>query len=79
MKTGQNKNIYHHITTSILNFKKLDINNIKMESNKLNEVDIEYPRCYYFDRITKIESFDFDNNLIDEKSYENIFIYNISF
>ena len=50
-----------------------------MESNKLNEVDIEYPRCYYFDRITKIESFDFDNNLIDEKSYENIFIYNISF
>ena len=50
-----------------------------MESNKLNEVDIEYPRCYYFDGITKIEIFDFDNNLIDEKSYENIFIYNISF
>ena len=48
-----------------------------MESNKLKEVDIEYRRCYYFDDITKIEGFDFDNILIDEKSYENILIYDI--
>ena len=50
-----------------------------MESNKLNKADIEYHRCHYFDGITKIESFDFDNILIDEKSYENILIYNISY
>ena len=37
-----------------------------MESKKLNEVDIEYCRCYYFDGITKIESFDFGNILRDE-------------
>ena len=35
--------------------------------------------CYYFDSIIKIEEFDFNNNLKDESSYENIFIYNISY
>ena len=35
--------------------------------------------CYYFDDIIKIEDFDFDNLLLDEKSYENIMIYNISY
>ena len=35
--------------------------------------------CYYFDDIIKIEDFDFDNLLLDEKSYENVMIYNISF
>ena len=28
--------------------------------------------CYYFDDIIKIEDFDLDNIIIDEKSYENI-------
>ena len=50
-----------------------------MESNKLKEVDIEYHRCYYFDDIINVEDFDFDNILIDEKSYENILIYDISY
>ena len=77
--TGENQNICYHITTSILNQIKLDINNIKMESNKLKEVDIECRRCYYFDDITKFEGFDSDNILIDEKSYENILIYDISY
>ena len=27
---------------------------------------------YYFDDITKIEGFDFDSILLDEKSYKNI-------
>ena len=47
---------------SILNFKKLDVNDVKMESNKLKEVD-----------------FDFDNISIDEKSYENVLFYGISY
>ena len=33
---------------------------------------------YYFDDIIKTEDFDFDNILIDGKSYKNILIYNIS-
>ena len=34
---------------------------------------------YYFDDIIKIEDFNLDNTLIDEKSYENISVYNISY
>ena len=33
---------------------------------------------YYFDDIIKLEDFDFNNILIDEKSYKNILIYDIS-
>ena len=32
--------------------------------------------CHYFD-IIKIEDFDFDNNLLDRKSYKNIVLYDI--
>ena len=35
--------------------------------------------CYYFDHIIKLEVVDLDNILIDEKSHENILIYDISF
>ena len=35
--------------------------------------------CYYFDDIIKFEDFDLDNILIDEKSYEHILVYNISY
>ena len=31
--------------------------------------------CYYFNDIIKLEDFDIDNILIDEKSHENILIY----
>ena len=34
--------------------------------------------CCYFNDIIEIEDFDFDNILKDEKSYENILVYNIS-
>ena len=54
-------------------------NNVKMENNKLKKVCIQNPRCYYFYYIIKIEDFDFDNILFDEKSCENIFIYDISY
>ena len=35
---------------------------------------IKNPTFYYFDDIIKSEDFDLGNNLIDEKSYENILI-----
>ena len=35
--------------------------------------------CYYFNVIIKIEDFDFDNILLDEKTYENVLIYVISY
>ena len=51
-----------------------------MESNdKLKKIDIRNRTCYYFDDIIKIEDFDLGSILIDEKSYENILVYNISY
>ena len=50
-----------------------------MESNeKLKEINIKNGMYYYFDGIIKTEDFDFDNILIDRKSYKNILTYNIS-
>ena len=46
--------------------------------NNLKEIDIKNRTCYYFDGITKIEDFDFNDILSYEKSFENIFVYNIS-
>ena len=34
---------------------------------------------YYFDDKIKYEDFDFDNILVDEKSHENILIYDVSY
>ena len=49
-----------------------------MESNdELNEIYITNRTCYYFNDVIKIEDFDFDNILLDKKSYENILIYDI--
>ena len=51
-----------------------------MESNEdLIQINIENRTFYYFDDIIKIKDSDLDNILIDEKSYENILIYNISY
>ena len=38
-----------------------------------------YCTCYYFDDIIKLQDFDLDNVLVDEKSHENILIYDISY
>ena len=40
-----------------------------MEDNEFEKVHIENRMCYY--------CFDIDNILIDEKSYQNILIYDI--
>ena len=50
-----------------------------MENNELKKVRIKNCTCYYFDDIIKLEDFDLDNILIDEKSHENILIYGISY
>ena len=43
----------------------------------LKKVRIKNRRSYYFDETMKLEDFDIYNILIDEKSRENIFIYDI--
>ena len=45
-----------------------------MENNVFKKVLIKNSTCYYFDAIIKLEDFDIDNILIDEKTYEVIFI-----
>ena len=50
-----------------------------MENNESKKVRIKNRACYYFDDITKLEDFDLHNTLIDEKSHENILIYDISY
>ena len=46
---------------------------------KLKETDIKNRTCYYFDDIIKTEDFDPNNVLTDEKPYENILVFNISY
>ena len=53
-------------------------NNIKIENNELEKVGIKNPACCHFDKIIKIEDFDFDNILLEKKSCENILIYDVS-
>ena len=65
-KIGQNK-------------KALIYYQYKMENNKFKRVRIKNRTCYYFDEINELEDFDIDNILIDEKSHENILIYDISY
>ena len=47
-------------------------------NDELKEIDIKNRTCYYFDDIIKIKDLDVDNTLKDEKSYENMLVYNIS-
>ena len=47
--------------------------------NNLKEINTISRTCYYFDDIIKFEDFNIDNILIDEKSYKNILVYNISY
>ena len=47
--------------------------------NNLKEINIKNRTYYYFDDIIKIEDFDCDNILIDEKSYKNILVYDSSY
>ena len=54
-------------------------NNRKIKNNEFKKVYIKNGMCYYFGAIFEFEDFDFDNIVIvNEKSNENILIYNIS-
>ena len=50
-----------------------------MENSAFKQVCIKNRTCYYFDDIIKLEDFDIINILIDEKSHENILIYDVSY
>ena len=50
-----------------------------MKNNEFKKVCIKNPTCYYFNDIIALEDFDLNNILINEKSYENILIYDISY
>ena len=52
-------------------------NNMKWKINKFYKVGIKNHTCY-FDDIIKLEDFGVNNIFIDEKSYKNILIYDIS-
>ena len=43
-------------------------NNIEIKNNDFYKICIQNATCYYFDYIIKLQDFDFDNILIDEKS-----------
>ena len=50
-----------------------------MKKNEFKKVRIKNRRCYHFDDMIKLEDIDIDNILTDEKSHENILIYDISY
>ena len=43
----------------------------------LKIINIKNCECHYFDDIMKDEDINVNNILLDEKSYENILVYNI--
>ena len=51
-----------------------------MENNELKRVRIKSRTCFFFFvYIIRLEDFDLDNILVDEKANENILIYDISY
>ena len=47
--------------------------------NKLKEIGIKNYMCYHFDDIIKFKGFNLDNVLINEKAYEIILVYEVSY
>ena len=75
-KSKQKHLLPHYITNVKLMNDKL--NNI-YSKDALKEIDIKNRTCYYFDDIIRIEDFNINNISLDEKSYEKILVYNISY
>ena len=63
----------------MLSLCKTKTYNIKWKNYEFKKVCIKNRTCYYFDDVIKLEDFDLDNALIDEKSHENIFVYDVSY
>ena len=78
-KSSDNKKV-KHCKALVRTKKHWCTNNVKLKKkkkkNELRKVRIKTRASCYFDNIMKLEDFDFDNILIDEKSYENILIWN---
>ena len=47
-------------------------------NNEFKKLCIKNCTCYYFHDIIKLEDFNLNNILIDEKSQKNIWVYDIS-
>ena len=47
--------------------------------DELKEIDIKNRACYYFDGINQYVDISFSDILLDEKLYENISVYDISY
>ena len=45
----------------------------------LKKINIKNPACYYLDDIMEVEDTYVDKILLDEKSHENILVYNITY
>ena len=45
--------------------------------DELKEIDTKNRACYYIDDIMRVIDIDFNNILLDEKSYKHFSIYNI--
>ena len=48
-------------------------------SNKVKDIDVKNHKYYFFNNIINIKSFDPNNIEINEKTYENIFVYYIGY
>ena len=48
-------------------------------SNKVKDINVKIRTYYFFNDIIDIETFDLNNNKIDENSYKNILIYYIGY
>ena len=51
----------------------------KMENNKFQKVTIKNRMYFYYDDIIKVEDFNLSTFLLDEKSYENTLIFEVSY
>ena len=47
--------------------------------NKVQNIDVNGPKCYFFNDIINMKKFDPTNIKIDENSYKNILIYYIGY
>ena len=77
---NKKKLLPYHDTSKL---KEFDITHILIKimksNNKLEKIDIKNPTSFYFDDITEIEDFNFYNALINDRSNENVLVYDISY
>ena len=68
-----------YTTTQEIGLKKNTQYHINIKMNTLKGINIKTSTCYYCNYIIKIESFDFGNISLDQKSYENILVCDVSY